>query len=84
MLCLFQVLHLGGINFIIPRAFSALLKSVSPTVTLEGLNILVEVVVELVLLVQNHIVPGIVVCALHALVPTSRLRHTAFVFYKAT
>ena len=53
MLCLFQVLHLGRINFINPRAFSALLKSVSPTVTLEGLNILVEVVVELVLL-EDH------------------------------
>ena len=53
MLCLFQVLHLVRINFIIPRAFSALLMSVSPTVTLEGLNILVEVVVELVLL-EDH------------------------------
>ena len=53
MLCLFQVLHLVRINFIIPRAFSALLMSVSPTVTLEGLNILVEVVVELVFL-EHH------------------------------
>ena len=53
MLCLFQVLHLGKINFLLPRAFPALLKSVSPTVTLEGLNILVEVVVELVLL-EDH------------------------------
>ena len=53
MLCLFQVLHLGGINFIIPIAFPALLKSVSPTVTLVGLNILVEVVVELVFL-EHH------------------------------
>ena len=49
----FQVLHLGRINLINPRAFSALLKSVSPTVTLVGLNILVEVVVELVLL-EHH------------------------------
>ena len=50
---LFQVLHPGRINFIIPRAFPALLKSVSPTITLEGLNILMEVVVELVLL-KHH------------------------------
>ena len=53
MLCLFHVLHLVRINFIILRAFSSLVKSVSPTVTLVGLNILVEVVVELVLL-EDH------------------------------
>ena len=53
MLFLFQVLHLGRIDFIIPRSFPALLKSVSPTVTLEGLNILMEVVVELVFL-EHH------------------------------